>query len=306
LVDGASAIARGFGVPPIMIGLTIVAFGTSLPELIVSTSAALGGNSDIAFGNVLGSNIANIFFILGVTLLIGIVAVEKNTVRVEIPIGILAAVLMYVFAPDGVVSRADGIILLLCFLGFFIYTIKSAMAGSKKDKDLAVGKSKKRKKVKLGKSLLLIGLGLVILAMGADFTIDGASKIASLLGLSQIMIGLTIVAVGTSLPELVTSVVGALKKETEIVVGNLVGSNIFNTLWILGVTSVITPVGVERGLEFDLIMNILTFVLVFLCVVVFRNKKQGNYVLQRWQGGLLLLGYVIYMIVIINRELHFF
>lgn len=298
LVDGASKIAKSLGVPPIVIGLTIVAFGTSLPELLVSVLSAIKGNSAIAFGNVLGSNIANVLLIFGLTAIIANLPMKKNTVKFEIPLAIAAAVMLLIFSPDGTLSTMDGIALLLGFVIFFAYTILSVKKGH--EKKLAAANKKRAGKLQgkaLFKSLALIVIGLVLLAFGGDWTVDGASSIASALGLSQALIGLTIVAVGTSLPELITCLVGVRKGETDLVIGNIVGSNIFNTWWILGLSTIIKNIQIEGDFGLDLWLNVLTFILIFF----FAFWGKPKYTLKRWQGAILLVMYLAYMAFIVAR-----
>lgn len=296
LIDGASAIARGFGVPSIVIGLTIVAFGTSLPELLVSVMAAFQGNGAIAFGNVLGSNIANVLLIFGCSVLIANLPIKKNTVKVEIPLAIAAALMLWLFSPDGSLSTLDGIALLCGFVIFFTYIIISAQKG-KKNQTVAAQKAAKLTSKQLGQAIILIVLGLVALAWGGNLTVNGASAIATYFGLSQALIGLTIVAVGTSLPELVTSIVGVKKGETDLVIGNIVGSNIFNTWWILGLATVIKNIQIEGDFRLDLWLNVATFIMVLL----FAFWGKPKYALKRWQGVIFLACYVAYVSFLVVR-----
>ncbi len=298
LIDGASKIAKSFGVPPIVIGLTIVAFGTSLPELLVSVLSAISGNSEIAFGNVVGSNIANVLLIFGVCALISHLPMKKNTLRVEIPLAIAAAVMLLLFSPDGTLSTWDGLILLAGFAIFFTYTIFVARRASENnsvthEKTTKIPLSKKE----LVKTIFFIILGLAGLALGGNFTVNGASSIAATFGLSQALIGLTVVAIGTSLPELVTAIVGTLKKETDLVIGNIVGSNIFNTWWILGLSTVISNIRLSQSFTLDLWLNLATFVLVFIFAFIGKPKHAIN----RWQGAILLALYLTYMGFLIYR-----
>ncbi|HOX97070.1 MAG TPA: calcium/sodium antiporter, partial [bacterium] len=243
LVDGSVSIAKKFNISNIVIGLTIVAFGTSMPELVVNIMAGLNGNNEIAIGNVLGSNIANIFLILGVAALIYPLSTKQNTVWKEIPFSLLAILVLGTLVNDqfidggpiSILSRIDGFILLAFFIIFFYYIIGI----SKGDKSAAEADLKE---MATWKSFLYIALGLVGLMFGGKWVVDGAVAIATALNISQSLIGLTIVAVGTSLPELATSAVAAYKKQTDIAIGNVVGSNIFNIFWILGLGSIINPI----------------------------------------------------------------
>ncbi|MFZ1749507.1 MAG: calcium/sodium antiporter, partial [Saprospiraceae bacterium] len=242
LVDGASALAKKYNIPNIVIGLTIVAFGTSAPELAISTYSAYTGNSEIAIGNVVGSNIANILLILGITAIIYPLTILKNTVLKEIPLSVLAAIILYVMVNDvalegdaqNMISIADGIIL-LAFMAIFMYYLVHLAQTSGEEEDLEILHMSKEK------SLLYIIGGLLFLIGGGKLFVDGAVEIALKLGMSKAVIGLTIVAIGTSLPELATSVVAALKKNSDIAVGNIVGSNIFNVFLILGTSSLVSP-----------------------------------------------------------------
>ncbi len=303
LVDGASTIAKNLGVPAIVIGLTIVAFGTSLPELLVSLLSAIKGNSAIAFGNVLGSNIANVFLIFGLSLLIANLPMKKNTLKIEVPLALAAAMMMLIFSPDGVLSTMDGIALMLGFIIFLVYTVFSIYKGKK---EKAEGektieklnlKNKNFETKTLFRSIFLIVMGLLALAIGGNWTVDGASEIARMLGLSQALIGLTIVAIGTSLPELITVIVGTLKGETDLVVGNIVGSNIFNTWWILGLSTLIKNIKIEGNFTIDLWLNVATFVL----VLVFAFWGKPKYALKKWQGLIFLAIYIAYLWFLIIR-----
>lgn len=302
LVDGASNIAQGLGIPSIIIGLTIVAFGTSLPELIVSTHAALAGSSDISLGNVVGSNIVNVFFILGVTAALKSIPVLKSTFRAEFPLAILAAAILLVFYPMGIIGRWQALILLLIFVGFFIYTIFQAREGhhtcTTKSCLAKAARIKRKARRTFPLSIALIVVGLAVLVIGGTLTVEGAKIIASSFGLSQVIIGLTIVAIGTSLPELVTSVMSALKGHTDLAIGNIVGSSIFNTFFILGVTGSITPININRELQLDLWFNLATFIVVMIMVA-----SSGKHLhLKRWHGVVLLAVYMLYLGIILSRE----
>jgi len=298
LVDGASSIAKKLKISAIVIGLTIVAFGTSMPELIVNIFASVGGNTDIAIGNILGSNIANILLILGISAIIYPLATKKNTVWKEIPLSLLAAILLGVMANDMLIdgagfsglTRIDGIILIAFFIIFLYYTFGIAkVSGEASDTGI--------KQFGYLKSAVYIICGLAGLAIGGKWIVDGAVKIAELFNVSQSLIGLTIVAVGTSLPELATSAIAAYKKQTDIAIGNVVGSNIFNIFWILGVSSIIRPLPFNANSAVDILMTVFASLILF--VIMFIGKK---HTVERWQGALMVMIYIGYVgFLIINQ-----
>lgn len=296
LVDGASALALRLNISPLIIGLTVVAFGTSAPELTVSVISASTGKSDIAVGNVVGSNIFNILFILGLSALINPLKVASSTVWKEIPLSLLAAVVLYVGVNDvlldgaqqSIISMIDGIILLLFFVIFLYYTFFQAKLGSS-------GDASEIKPMPIWKSAVWIAGGLVALVYGGKFMVEGASEIALSLGVPEAIVGLTIVAIGTSMPELATSLVAAYKKQSDIAVGNVVGSNIFNIFFILGISAVVAPLPLGNITQVDLWLNIIASVLLFLTAFIGRGHK-----LTRLEGGLLMLVYVAYMVYLIR------
>lgn len=299
LVDGASSVAKRLNISDLVIGLTVVAFGTSTPELFVNIFASIKGNTDIAIGNVLGSNIANIFLILGVSALIFPLAVGKGTVWKEIPLSLLAALLLGVMANDRLIdksdtsalTRIDGLVFLAFFIIFIYYSFGIAKRIDGIDSHLP------QKQYGLLKSLLLIAGGLVGLGVGGNLIVGGAVHIASRLGVSQSLIGLTIVAVGTSLPELATSAVAVYKKNFEIAVGNVVGSNIFNIFFVLGLSSIIKPLPFQPGSNVDIGAVILASLLLFLWM--FTGKKRS---LDRWEGMIFLILYGCYIsFLVFNR-----
>lgn len=290
-VEGASRLAERFGIPQLVIGLTIVAMGTSLPEAAVSVSAALKGSAEITIGNIVGSNIMNILLILGLTALITPVAVQKSTVRYEIPfVVVVSAILVFMgAAEDHLLHLSDGLILwglMLCYLGYLLVMSKQ---GGALPEELQAEEGEKPMPV--WKMLLQIALGGVMIVIGSDVAVDAATELALIFGMSERLIGLTIVAFGTSLPELVTSVTAAIKGKADIAVGNIVGSNIFNILFVVGTSAVITPVEYAPEFLTDGFMCIASAVLLWLCV--FKNKRLGRV------GGLLMLlgygGYFIYL-----------
>jgi cation:H+ antiporter len=300
LVDGASALAGRLRVSSLIIGLTIVAFGTSAPELGVNLYASFQGTTDIAISNILGSNIFNMLFILGVSAIIYPLLVRADTVWQQIPMALFAVVVLGILANDSLIDRAgasvltriDGIILLIFFMIFMYYILATA----RRERREGGGSTTGAKQYGLVKTISFIVLGLVGLSLGSKWMVDGAVKLAEALGASQSLIGLTIVAVGTSLPELATSAVAAYKKNTDIAVGNIVGSNIFNILFILGLSSVVTP------LPFNTVSNINTGVTimasVLLFVVMFTGAKR--HLLERWEGIIfitLYAGFIAYSIL---------
>ncbi len=303
LVDGASALAKRFNISDLIIGLTIVSFGTSAPELFVNVYASYIGNTDITIGNILGSNIANILLILGVSSIIFPLAVQKNTTWKEIPFSLLAAILVGIMATDvyldkansNAITRTDGLSLLAFFI-IFMYYIFETSKKEQQDKKYDI-ETNKQEHMPLLKSIGLILIGLTGLSLGGKWIVDGAVSIATSLGISQSLIGLTIVAIGTSLPELATSAIAAYKKNADIAVGNVVGSNIFNIFWILGVSSIMYNIPFQEKNFVDIGMTIFASLLLF--VFMFIGKK---HMLQRWQGVLFLLLYTVYIIYLVMME----
>lgn len=280
-VEGSSKIASKFGIPQIVIGLTIVAMGTSAPEAAVSITAALKGSAEITIGNVVGSNILNILLILGITSVIIPLSVKKNTLNIEIPfVIVVSAVLAFLGLKDGTVSRLDGIILLLMFIGFLVYLFYLSKQGIDTESDDVPELEEGDTVVKM---LLLILVGGILIVWGSDVTVDAATEIARAFGWSERLIGLTIVAFGTSLPELITSVTAGIKGKSDIAVGNIVGSNIFNILFVVGITAVITPVVYASGFMIDSIVCIATAALLFVSVFLGKDKKLTNV------GGIVML-----------------
>lgn len=288
-VDGASRVAARLKIPQIVIGLTIVAFGTSAPEAAVSISAGLKGSADLAVSNVVGSNILNIGIILGISALITPLAVQKATRKYEMPyVMIVTIILMLLGMFDGKLGWVDGLILWAGMILFLVYLLNIAKKG--KNEEQEEEQNEKKKKAPL---IWLIGkilIGGVAIVLGSDFAVDGATAIATSVGWSERLIGLTIVALGTSLPELVTSVVAAIKKNADIAIGNIVGSNIFNILFVLGTTALLTPVAYTEAFIID---NIVALVIAVLLWVLVLNKDCK---LKRIGGGILLVSYVIYFV----------
>ena len=292
-VDGAVGIATKFGIPQIVIGLTIVAMGTSAPEAAVSITAALQGSADITIGNVVGSNILNILIILGLSALIYPLKVEKTTIWVDIPVMMGATILLFALGYDGTVSRLDAGILLVIFatyLGFLFYLTKKNKSEEKllTSSDIEKENSEEtEKKLSLPKALILTAIGLGLIILGSNFAVDAASAIARMVGLSERFIGLTIVALGTSLPELFTSVSASIKKNSDIAIGNIVGSNIFNILFIVGLSGLIIPVPFEVAFRFDTLVALGAAAMLFVFAL---PKKQ----LPKFTGLIMLLSYAVY------------
>lgn len=296
-VDGAGLLARKLKVSDLVIGLTIVAFGTSLPELSVNIVAGIKGDTGIALGNILGSNIANIFLILGISGLIFPLAVTKGTVWKEIPLSLLAAVLLGIMANDRFIDscsysglkKTDGLVLLSFFIIFLFYSVSIASTVTGIEEKIPV---KTHSNIRI--TIFMIG-NLIGLIVGSQFVVIGASGLAGLLGVSQSLIGLTVVALGTSLPELATSAVAAYKKNPEIAVGNVVGSNIFNIFFILGVSAIIRPIPIKAGDNADIGVVIVASILLFL--FMFTGRKR---MLDRWEAGVFLslyAGYICFLIL---------
>lgn len=293
-VDGASGIAKFLKIPSILIGLTIVAFGTSSPEAAVSISAALKGNNGIALGNVLGSNIFNISVIIGITALIYPLDVHKQTMRKEIPLTLLAGVALLILSADGILKegqsllldRADGLVLLLFFIVFVYYIIEAAL--NSKDNQENYLPENDHETPKLGLNILYTIGGLIAILIGGNWVVNSSIEIATSFGISQTIIGLTIVAVGTSLPELITSVTAARKKNTDIAIGNIVGSNIFNIFFILGVSALISPIAIDSHLMLELFLNIA------MTIVLLIFSRSHNKIV-RWEGVAFIMLYILYM-----------
>ncbi len=286
-VDGASGIATKFGIPQLVIGLTIVAMGTSSPEAAVSISAAFNGSADITIGNIIGSNILNIFIILGISATITTLAVAKSTMKYETPFMIAITLLLLVLGLDGTIGFIDGVIFLVAFALYMVYLFRMAKKDMDKQADEPV-----KKDVKIAKSIIFTIIGLALIVLGSNVTVDAATKIAEAFGVSERFIGLTIVALGTSLPELFTSVSAARKGNADIAIGNIVGSNIFNILFVVGISAVIVPVPFARNFIFDTSVAIVAAVMLLLCCL--KSKS-----LKRWAGILMLVSYAAYFVMIL-------
>jgi len=295
LVDGASSLAKKYNIPNIVIGLTIVAFGTSSPEMVVNVFASLDENSDIALGNIIGSNIFNVLGILGVSSLVYPLTVKANTTWIEIPLSLLSAIVVLILANDAIldkaevsiITRIDGLILLCFFIVFMVYNY-TLMTSTQEREDLKVKDYSKLK------SVLFIILGLGMLTLGGRVIVNSATKLAQMAGISERVIALTVVSVGTSFPELATSVVAAMKKNVDIAIGNIVGSNIFNAFLVLGVSSTIYPVAAPGNTNVDLVVNVVASLLLF--TVLFTGKR-GK--IDRWEGAVFVTLYAAYVVWLI-------
>jgi len=296
LVEGASSIGKKLGLSSLFIGLTIVAFGTSAPELFVNLIASMKGSAGIAVGNILGSNISNILLILGISAVIYPLTVKTSTVFKEIPLSLLAIVVLGILVNDQVIdgnnfnilSRADGFILIIFFIIFLYYTVGVMREAEKQEIPV--------KQHKNYISWLMIAGGSIGLVLGGKWIVDGGILIANNLGLSEALVGLTIIAIGTSLPELATSAVAAYKKKTDIAIGNIIGSNIFNIFWVLGLSSIIRPIEFSPALNFDILSVIIITIL--LLVALFVGKRR---ILQKWEGYIFIILYLVYIAFLIYR-----
>ena len=287
-VDGSASIARLLRVPSVVVGLTIVAMGTSAPEAAVSITAGLTGNNDIAFSNIVGSNAFNLLMVVGVCACIKAFPVDREVLKRDFPVCIVATLLLFLFALDGGLSRLDGIFLLLLMAAYLTYTVRAALRGRPAAEE-------KTEKISPVKNILFILGGLAAVIIGGDLVVDSASAIAESFGLSQTLIGLTIVAVGTSLPELVTSIVAARKGESGLAIGNVVGSNLFNILFILGMSSTVRPIAVPAASLIDTAL-----VLFFTAGLFVLCRIRG--VMRRPAGAVCLLAYAGFTGYIILRQ----
>jgi cation:H+ antiporter len=292
LIRGSSSLALRVGITPLVVGLIVVAFGTSSPELVVSLKAAIEGNGDISLGNVIGSNIANIALVLGVAALIRPLKVNAVVIRREIPLMIFISLIFVIFLINREISRIEGIIF---FIGIIVYSIVSVfLARKEKNKDIEDEyiEGVAKKPLKIWQAIPFIIIGLALLVYGANLFLEASVEIAKRIGMSQAVIGLTIVAIGTSLPELVTSSVASIKKETDIAIGNVVGSNVFNILLILGVTAMIIPISAAEITMTDIVVMMFTAVIIL-------PMTWTKFTLNRLEGAFLLTGYIIYMLYLL-------
>jgi cation:H+ antiporter len=300
LVNGASAVARKYGISEFVVGLTIVGIGTSAPELIVSAISAINGSSDIAIGNVVGSNISNVFMILGVTAIIAPITLTKSNLKYDLPIALGVSLLLFVLAYDSiflgkefnVISRWDGLILFAMFVLFMIYSFKSSASGDQNEESA----ESENGKVNIVKSVLLIVCGLVGLVLGGRLFVNSGSDIARGFGVSDALIGITVMAIGTSLPELAASVNAAIKKKGQMALGNVIGSNIFNILLILGTSSIIRPLTLGGITMIDMGMMILTTVMIMLSALLISKKE-----IKRGVGALFFMIYIAYIVYLASN-----
>lgn len=295
-VEGSSSIAKSLKISPMLIGLTIVAFGTSSPEAAVSINAAIKGSNEIVIANIVGSSIFNIMVVLGVVAVIKKININHITILKELPFLLLASLVLYVLSLDhfleghgeNLITRSDGIILLAFFLIYMYYIIETAFK-SKEDYGEDI------KTMSLYRSILFLILGILAILVGGKWVVISSTKIALSLGMSETLVGLTIVAIGTSLPELTTSIVAAYKGESDIAVGNVIGSNIFNILLVLGITTVIKPIAIENSFFLDMVYLLFGTV----AILVFSISRKS---ISRFEGALLTLSYIGYMVYIIIRN----
>lgn len=303
-VDSASTIAKKMSISPIIIGLTIIAFGTSAPEAVVSIIAALEGNGDMVAGNVVGSNIINITLVLGLTVIVAPIAVEREVADRDTIFALGAAVLMlllvgerwYSGAEDSIISRVDGMILLVGLAFYMFYIFKKAKRAKVPtlDDEVRVKAADEARGAGWTRLIIVLLVGLAGIILGGELVVSSATEIAVALGMSQALVGLTIVALGTSLPELVTSVMAAFKGETQMALGNMIGSNILNILFVTGLASVIMPLAVSRIIIFDMVLVILATLLLFIFA-----KTEHH--LRRSEGVVLVVFYLVYLVFIILR-----
>jgi cation:H+ antiporter len=298
-VRGSASVAKKLKVSPIVIGLTIVAFGTSAPELVVNIFSAVQGAPDIAIGNILGSNISNILLVLGISAMIFPLSVKEGTTWKEIPFSILVVLVLFLLTNDimfgnngvNVLTMADGLVLISFFIIFIYYTYGLARVKGEKEQE--------PEKFAWSTSVLFILGGIICLVLGGKFMVDNGIILARMAGLSELLIGLTITAVGTSLPELATSAIAAYRRHDELAIGNIVGSNIFNILWVLGITPVIHPIVISQAINIDITIAVASAAILFL--FMFTGGQSGRYTLQRWQGFVFVLMYVAYTFYIFAR-----
>ena len=284
LTEGASALARRMNVPEIIIGLTIVAAGTSAPELFVSMMSALKGTPDLAVGNVVGSNTMNAMLIVGCAAMVAPMTISRSTVKKDIPFSVGASVLLMLLALNSFLGRWDGIILLIGFAAFMTYTLLRAKKGQAEAQTEQTGAKQQNPWL----SVLFVVVGLALLVGGSNLFVDSASSVATQLGISEGVIGLTVVAGGTSLPELATSVVAARKGQSAIAIGNVIGSNVFNILMILGLTATISPLAIVGITTVDMAVMFLSVALVWMFSFT-------RFTVERWEGALLVVGYLAYL-----------
>lgn len=294
LVSGSSKIAKKFHIPEIIIGLTIVSIGTSMPELFVSITSAVEGYSDMALGNVIGSNICNLLLILGLSSVIRPIKFQRETRIIELPLSLILTIIFWIICfSNNFISKAEGIFLLVLFLGFILYTIYMGLQGDKSEKKSQEVLKEERGKFFIFKNVVYIIIGIIALKYGGDFVVDNSVEIAELFNISDAIISLTILAIGTSLPELVTSVTAAIKGNSDIAIGNIIGSNIFNMLMIIGVSASIKPITYNPG--YNIQMIILLIAIVFLALFPFIKPKNE---MSRGNGIVYIITYIVYMVLL--------
>ncbi|MPQ44905.1 calcium/sodium antiporter [Clostridium tarantellae] len=306
-VDGAAAIAKKIGIPAVIIGLTIVSLGTSAPELAVSVMSSIRENNEITMGNVLGSNIFNTIAVLGATAIVAPLIIEKKTIKKDLFVNLTATLLLYalaflkIFGSENTLTRFDGFILISLCIIYIVYLIYSVKQNNKEsiEKDIAMEAAVESQKINLSNKILIAIVGVLGIIFGGKLVVDSATNIAYNIGLSEKLVGLTIVAIGTSLPELVTSLVAAKKGENEIALGNILGSNTFNILLILGLASFISPMAISSALITDLLF--LIFITLLVAGLIFANKKEVK-ILSKPEGLMLIFIYIGYTIFIIMRN----
>ena len=290
LVQSGVSIARTFNIPTLIIGITIIAFGTSAPELIVSVKAALSGNPEIAFGNVIGSNISNIGLVLAITAMIIPIPVGKTSIRVDWPVMMFGSVLLYIFTLNNLLGFGESLSLFILLISYLLFSVYKSKHEEAQDGD------NNKPQYKLWLAVVIVVLSSFGLAYGADLLVNSAVNIAVDLGISKRVISITIVAFGTSVPELTASIIAALKKQTDISIGNIIGSNIFNIMAVLGITGIIHPVQIDHvAFSFDIIWMMFVSVLLFLFIFPFKTVY-----LNRVEGALLFLSYIIYLFLVIS------
>lgn len=295
LVDGASEIAKKFHIPEIVIGLTIVAIGTSMPELVVSVTSALEGHSDIAIGNIVGSNIANMFLILGICAIIKSLKFKRETRIFEIPFTIISTVMLFYFCinkNNNIITQKEGIILLVCCFMFIIYNLIMAKKGNKFDQEetLIEVKTEEKKKVPIWESIFGIAIGIIGLKIGGDLVVNNSVEIAKAIGITEKLISLTIVAFSTSLPELITSITATRKGDTDMAIGNIIGSQIFNILLIIGISAALSPINYSTEYNSNIILLIIGSIVLGLFPYIGKKNE-----MTKMNGILFLITYIIYI-----------
>ena len=295
LVEGSSNIAKKFHIPEIIIGLTIVSIGTSMPELFVSTTSSINGYSDMSIGNIIGSNLCNLLLILGLSAMIRPIKFQRETRLIEMPMCLVITIIFMIFCnTSGTIQKSEAIILIILFIMFIIYTIIMGKKGEQFDKDRAIVEIQiENKPISMIKSIIFIILGIIGLKIGGDLTVENSLVIARQFNVSEKVIGLTILAIGTSLPELVTSVTAAIKGNSDIAIGNIIGSNIFNILFIIGVSALISPLAYNFTYNIQMAILIIAMLVLALFPVIPPKNE-----MSRFNGVIYLMLYLIYMIIL--------